>query len=58
MSSAKPLLWLAKLNLAQGLSIIFCRQMPYTMQERCIKTNLEAAKQYNFKLKNIMFELY
>jgi EAL domain-containing protein (putative c-di-GMP-specific phosphodiesterase class I) len=45
----------AKLKLSSKLSINFLPNAIYN-PERCIKTTLEAAKQYNFPTENIMFE--
>lgn len=45
----------AKLNLTSKLSINFLPNAIYN-PERCIKTTLEAAKQYDFPTENIMFE--
>ena len=45
----------AKLGIASMLSINFLPNAIYK-PERCIRTTLEAAKKYNFPIKNIMFE--
>lgn len=45
----------AKLKLTSKLSINFLPNAVYNPQ-RCIRTTLEAAKQYNFPTENIMFE--
>ena len=45
----------AKLGITSMLSINFLPNAIYK-PERCIRTTLEAAKKYNFPIKNIMFE--
>lgn len=51
----KAIEWAAKLNLQTKLSINFLPNAVY-QPERCIRTTIEAAKQFNFPIEKIMFE--